>query len=177
MTFVLKKDADSAALEGGVRAAVWNVDKDLPVGSLRSMDEQMSRSLTRRRFSVTLLTAFGATAVLLAAVGLYGVLAFIVSQRRREIGVRIALGATAADVVSDVLGHGLRLAMAGIGFGVILALVLSRLISALLFGTSPTDAMTYVGAAALLTAITVLASAVPALRASRVDPLSALRDE
>jgi putative ABC transport system permease protein len=177
MTFVLKTDADPAALEGGVRAAIWKVDKDLPVASLRSMDEQMSRSLTRRRFSVTLLSAFGATAVLLAAVGLYGVLAFIVSQRRREIGVRIALGATAADVVSDVLGHGLRLAMGGICIGVILALVLSRLISALLFGTSPTDAMTYVGAAALLTTITVLASALPALRASRVDPLTALRDE
>jgi putative ABC transport system permease protein len=177
MTFVLKTAASPANLASAVRAAVWTVDKDQPVGPLRTMDEQLSRSLTRRRFSVTLLTLFGGVAVVLAAVGLYGVLAFIVSQRRREIGVRIALGATARDVVADVLGHGLRLAALGMGLGIALALATTRVMAALLFGTSPTDVLTFAGAAALLTAIAIAASVIPALRASRVDPLIALRDE
>src|SRR5262249_24842657 len=118
-----------------------------------------------------------ATAVLLAAVGLYGVLAFIVSSRRREIGVRIALGATAMDVVGDVLGHGLKLTALGMGIGIALALGVTRLMSALLFGIGPGDAATFAGAAALLAVIAVAASLVPALRASGVDPLTALRDE
>ena len=177
MTFVLKTAASPANLASAVRAAVWTVDKDQPVGPLRTMDEQLSRSLTRRRFSVTLLTLFGGVAAVLAAVGLYGVLAFIVSQRRREIGVRIALGATARDVVADVLGHGLRLAAFGMGLGIALALATTRVMAALLFGTSPTDVLTFAAAAALLTAIAIAASVIPALRASRVDPLIALRDE
>jgi ABC-type antimicrobial peptide transport system permease subunit len=141
------------------------------------MDEQLSRSLQRRRYSVTLLSIFGAVAALLAAVGLYGVLAFIVAQRRREIGVRIALGATSRDVIRDVLGQGLRLAGLGVSIGLALALAMTRLMSALLFGTSPTDIVTFAGASTLLTGIAVTASLVPALRASRVDPLVALRDE
>jgi len=133
--------------------------------------------MVRRRYSVTLLSAFGITAVLLAAVGLYGVLAFVVSQRRREIGVRIALGATARNVVADVLGEGMRLAAFGMAAGLALALAITRLMSALLFGISPTDIATFAGAATLLSVIAVTASLVPALRASRVDPLVALRDE
>ncbi len=177
MTFVLKTGIPATALTASARAALWQVDKETPVAALRTMDEQLSNSLTRRRFSVTLLVAFGVTAVTLAAIGLYGVLAFIVSQRRREIGVRIALGATARDVITDVLGQGLRLAVIGLLVGVGLALVATRLMSALLFGTSPTDAATYAGAAALLAAIAVAASVIPALRASRVDPIAALREE
>jgi putative ABC transport system permease protein len=177
MTFVLKTGAAPAALTASVRSAVWQVDKDLPVPALRTMDDQLSNSLARRRFSVTLLVAFGTIAVLLAAVGLYGVLAFIVSQRRREIGVRIALGATGRDVVASVLGQGLQLAALGMAIGLGLSLALSRVLSALLFGTSPTDVATYTGAASVLAFIVILASLVPALRASRVDPLTALRDE
>jgi putative ABC transport system permease protein len=142
-----------------------------------TMDERLSNSLQRRRYSVTLLIAFGATAVLLAAVGLYGVLAFIVSHRRREIGVRIALGATARDVIVDVLGHGLRLTAVGMAIGIALSLAVTRLMSAMLFGVGATDIATFVGSAVLLTVIAVAASVVPALRASRVDPLVALRDE
>jgi putative ABC transport system permease protein len=177
MTFVLKTAAPPAALAIAVRAAIARVDKDTAAVALRTMDEQLSNSLTRRRFSVTLLVAFGFTAVALAAIGLYGVLAFLVSQRRREIGVRIALGATSRDVVTDVLGQGLRLAALGLGVGLALAVAVTRLISAMLFGTSPTDVATYVAAAALLAAIAVAASLIPALRASRVDPLTALRDQ
>jgi putative ABC transport system permease protein len=177
MTFVLKSRLSPDALTTAVRAAALDVDKDLPVGALRTMDEQLSNSLTRRRFAVTLLGAFGAIAVALAAVGLYGVLAFVVSQRRREIGVRIALGATARDVVSDVLGQGLKLAGVGMAIGLALALGASRLLTSLLFGTSPTDVGTYAAAGALLVLIAAAASFVPAYRASRVDPIVALRDE
>jgi putative ABC transport system permease protein len=177
MTFALRTTAAPATLAASVRQAIWQVDKDQPVGAVRTMDEQLSRSLSRRRFSVTLLTAFGAIAVLLAAIGLYGVLAFIVAQRRREIGVRMALGAQPRDVVADVLGQGLRLALLGVGVGIGLALAATRLINSLLFGTSPTDVATFAGVATLLIVVAIAASLVPALRASRVDPLVALRDE
>jgi ABC-type antimicrobial peptide transport system permease subunit len=177
MTFVLKSPLGASVMTNAIRAAVWTVDKDQPVGPVLTMDDQLSNSLARRRYSVTLLSAFGTTAVLLAAVGLYGVLAFVVSQRRREIGVRIALGATARDVVTDVLGQGLRLAALGMAVGLVLALTVTRLMSSLLFGIGATDIATYAGAALLLTVIAVAASLVPALRASRVDPLTALRDE
>jgi putative ABC transport system permease protein len=177
MTFVIKTPLGASAMTNPVRAAVWSVDKDQPLGALLTMDERLSHSLMRRRFSVTLLSVFGTTAVLLAAVGLYGVLAFVVSQRRREIGVRIALGATGRDVIADILGQGLRLAGLGMAIGLALALAVTRLMSALLFGTSPTDVATFAGAATLLTVIATAASLVPALRASRVDPLVALRDE
>jgi putative ABC transport system permease protein len=177
MTLVIKTPATASSLTNAVRAAIWEVDKDQPVGALLTMDEQLSHSMQRRRFSVTLLTIFGSVAALLAAVGLYGVLAFIVSQRRREIGVRIALGATGRDVITDVLGHGLRLAGLGMAIGLALALAVTRLMSALLFGTSPTDVATFAGAATLLSVIAVTASLIPALRASRVDPLVALREE
>jgi putative ABC transport system permease protein len=177
MVFALRTTAAPSTLSNAVRSAIWQVDKDQPVGAVRTMDEQLSNSLTRRRFSVTLLTAFGVVAVALAAIGLYGVLAFIVAQRRREIGVRMALGAQPRDVIVDVLGQGLRLAGLGIAVGIGLALAATRLLNALLFGTSPTDALTFAGVATLLVAIAIGASIVPALRASRVDPLVALRDE
>jgi putative ABC transport system permease protein len=177
MTFVIKTPLGASALANAVRAAIWSIDKNQPVGALLTMDERLSHSLVRRRYSVTLLSAFGATAVLLAAVGLYGVLAFVVSQRRREIGVRIALGATARDVIADVLGQGLRLAALGMVIGLALALAVTRLMSSLLFGITPTDVATFAGSALLLAIIAVAASLVPALRASRVDPLVALRDE
>ena len=129
------------------------------------------------RFSVTLFTAFGVTALALAAIGLYGVLAFVVAERRREIGVRIALGARPADVVVDVLGHGLRVTGVGIAAGLALALTTTRLINALLFGTSATDIATFVAVAILLVLVAAAASLVPAVRASRVDPIVALREE
>jgi predicted permease len=177
MVFALRTTTAPSTLAAAVRDAIWRVDKDQPVGAVRTMDQQLSNSLTRRRFSATLLTAFGVVAVSLAAIGLYGVLTFIVAQRRREIGVRMALGAQPRDVIADVLGQGLRLAALGVVLGIGLALGATRLLNALLFGISPTDAVTYAAVATLLVGIAVCASLVPALRASRVDPLIALRDE
>jgi putative ABC transport system permease protein len=182
MVFTLRMNArpgaaTDAGLLASIRRAIWSVDKDQPVGAILTMDQQLSRSLTRRRFSVTLLTAFGVVAVGLAAIGLYGVLAFIVAQRRREIGVRMALGARPRDVIADVMGQGLRLAAIGVAAGIGLSLVLTRLLRSLLFGVSPMDALTFVSVATLLTIVAAAASLVPALRASRVDPLVALRDE
>ena len=180
MVFTLRfgaLDAVDAGIHTSIRAAISGVDKDQPIGAILTMDEQMSKSLTRRRFSVTLLSAFGAIAAALAAIGLYGVLAFIVAQRRREIGVRMALGAQPRDVIADVMGHGLRLAAIGVVIGIAMALAGTRLLRSLLFGTSPTDALTFAAVATLLVIVAAAASLVPALRASRVDPLIALRDE
>jgi putative ABC transport system permease protein len=177
MTFALHTAAAPATLTTAVRDAIWRVDKDQPVGAVLTMDQQWSNSLTRRRFSVTLLSAFGVVAVSLAAIGLYGVLAFIVAQRRREIGVRMALGAQPRDVIADVLGQGLRLAGLGVVVGIGLALTATRVLTSLLFGISPTDAVTFAAVATLLVVIAAGASLVPAIRASRIDPLVALRDE
>jgi putative ABC transport system permease protein len=171
MTIVMRGPIGEAAL----RRILEGVDKDQPVGALRTLDDEIASSLARRRFSVTLLTAFGGVAVLLAAVGLYGVLAFLVAQRRREIGIRIALGATAADVIRGVVLDGGKLIGVGMLAGIGLALASTRLLSSLLFGIEATDAVSFGAAAALLAAIALIASVVPALTASRVDPLVALR--
>jgi putative ABC transport system permease protein len=177
MMFALKTSMPADAMRRAIENAIARVDKDQPVGATLTMDELLSRTLARRRFGVTLLTAFGAIAVALAAVGLYGVLAFIVGERRREIGVRMALGAQPRDIIAELLGEGLRLAGFGVVAGIALALATGRLLNALLFGTSPTDAVTFLSASALIVTIAACASLIPAVRASRVDPLVALRDE
>jgi len=177
MTFALRTAAAPATITASVREAVWRVDKDQPVGAILTMDQRLSNSLSGQRFNATLLVVFGIVAVALAAIGLYGVLTFIVAQRRREIGVRMALGATARDVINDVMGQGLRLAALGVVVGRALSAVATRLLRTLLFGTSPTDVATFASVAAVLLLIAAVASAVPALRASRVDPLIALRDD
>jgi putative ABC transport system permease protein len=177
MTFVVRTTMPASAMSAAMREAIWRVDKDQPVGAVRTMDQELASSLTRRRFSVTLLAAFGITAVALAAIGLYGVLAFIVAQRRREIGVRMALGARPRNVIADVLGQGLRLAGVGVAIGLVLALAATRLLSSMLYGTSATDVATFASVSLLLVVVAVAASLVPALRASRVDPLVALRED
>ncbi|PYR10627.1 MAG: permease [Acidobacteria bacterium] len=189
MTFVVRtRSADASrsidsststdrSVQASVRLAIWRVDKELPIGAVRTMDDELSSSVSRRRFGVTLLTAFGAIAVTLSAIGLYGVLAFIVAQRRREIGVRIALGARPGDLVADVLGQGLRLTAIGVVVGLVLAIATTRLINSLLFATSPTDMLTFAAVSSLLVVVAAAASLLPALRASRVDALIALRDE
>jgi len=167
----------AGTLASAVRDAIWRVDKEQPIGAVRTMDEQLSNSLTRRRFSVTLLTAFGVVAASLAAIGLYGVLAFVVAQRRREIGLRMALGAQTGNVVAGVLRAALRLSGIGVALGVVGAFAVTRFLGSFLFGVSPMDPTTLGGVALVLVAVTIVASWLPALRAARVDPMAALRSD
>jgi len=177
MSFVVRAAASPAALAAATQVAIWRVDKDQPLSAIQTMDERLSLSIARRRFSVTLLSAFAIIAGMLAAIGLYGVIAFVVAQRRREFGVRMALGAQSRDIVADVMRNGLQLAGLGIAAGFALAIGATRLINALLFGTSPTDAGTFAAVVALLAIVAAAACLIPALRASRLDPITALRDE
>jgi predicted permease len=176
MSLTLKTAVDAASLAGQVRAAVQAIDPEQPVARMRTMDEWMSRSLRTRRASMTLLATFGAVALLMAAIGIYGVLAFGVTQRVREFGIRTALGADRASILRLVVGQGLRTAGAGIIAGIAAALVLTRFMQSLVFGVSASDPLVVAGAAALLLAVAMVASYIPARRATRVDPMVALRD-
>ena len=169
--------ATNASIVAAVRQAVWSVDPTQPVSNVRTMEAVMLEAVARRRFSTLLLGAFAGVAVLLAALGTYGVIAHSVARRTQEIGIRMALGARPIDVLRMVLGQGTRLAILGAVLGVVCALALTRLMGSLLFGVSPTDPMTFFLTALVLPAIAVLASFVPARRATRVDPMIALRCE
>ncbi|PYP69185.1 MAG: permease, partial [Gemmatimonadetes bacterium] len=160
-----------------VAGAVAEVDPGQPVVSVRRMEDVMAASLGPRRFVALLLELFAALAVLLAAVGIYGVVSYAVSRRRREFGLRVALGATAPDVTRLVLRQGLRLAVVGAGAGILGALVLTRFLQAFLYGVHPTNPLAIAGAAMALVAVAVLACFVPARRATHVDPMIALRAE
>jgi putative ABC transport system permease protein len=154
---------------------VHEVDRDQPVSEIRSMESWIADSLARSRFSSTLLAVFAALALVLAAVGIYGVMSYVVGQRRPEIGIRLALGATEDSVIRMVVGGGARLVAAGVLIGVPVALALSRTLASLLFETSASDPATIAAAVAALGAVAVAASWVPAWRASRVAPVEALR--
>ena len=144
---------------------------------MQSFEQVVERSLWRQRLQGQVLAAFALLALLLATVGIYGVISYTVAQRTRELGVRIALGATRRDVLGLVVGEGARLALAGVALGLAGALALSRAVATLLYGVAPTDLVTYVGVPAALTAVALLASLVPARRATRVDPTVAMRAE
>ena len=141
------------------------------------MDALVSRSLGERRFNLLLLCAFATIALVLAGVGIYGLISFSISQRTHEIGVRMALGARARDITRMILGEGIALALAGVTAGVVGALVLTRLLKGFLFGVTPTDPVTFAAISALLVALALVASYLPARRATRVDPMVALRYE
>ena len=160
-----------------LKAMVWKVDPLIPVTKVRSMAEVMSVSLSEQRFNAWLLGIFAGIALLLATVGLYGVLAFSVSQRTREIGVRMALGAQAWDVAGLVLRQGLMLSLIGIAAGVCVSLAATRVLSRLLYGVAPTDPATFATLAFLLTAVALAACLIPARRAMKLDPMAALRFE
>jgi predicted permease len=160
-----------------VREAVWSVNPRLPVANVQGLDELLERSMARTGFALVMLAIAAGIALLLGTVGIYGVISYVVSQRTREIGVRMALGANAWDVRRLVLKHGLALAVIGVALGLVAALALSRVMTAILFGVTPVDALTYAVVATTLATIAVLASYIPARRATRVPPGVALRWE
>ena len=157
-----------------MRSAVTAVDPSLPVYDVATMEERLGRSLAQSRFNTFLLATLGGIGLVLAAVGLYGVLAYVVTQRSHEIGIRMALGATARDVLLLVTRQGMTLVLAGIVLGIVAAIASTRLLQELLFGVTATDPATFVAVAAVLALAGMLASIIPARRATRVDPTSAL---
>ncbi len=176
-TLVVRADADPAALTSSVRNAIGEVTHDAPVTRVRTMEQVVDESMASSKFNMILMTIFAGVALVMAAIGLYGVIAYSVSQQTHEIGIRMALGASRSSVLSLVLRNGMSLALAGVGVGVAAALGLTRLIATLLYGVSPTDPLTFVVIALMLTGVALVACFVPALRATRVDPMVALRYE
>jgi putative ABC transport system permease protein len=154
---------------------VQSVDKDQPLYDVKTLDERIGMSVGQERFNALLLTAFSAAALLLAAIGLYGVLSYTVAQRTHEMGVRLALGAEAGDVVRLVIRHGMRLLTAGLAIGLAGAVALTGVIEGLLFGVSPTDPRAHLIVVAVLALVGFAACWIPARRAARVDPIIALR--
>ena len=176
ITYVVHSSTDPLALAKAARHEIQAVDKDTPV-QIRTMEQWLSSSLTKRRFNTLLLGIFAAVAMVLAAVGIYGVIAYSVTQRTHEIGVRVALGAQSGDVLRLVVGQGLVLILIGVGIGLAAAFPLTRVLSSMLYGVTATDPATFVAVSLLLTGVALLASYIPARRATRVDPLVALRWE
>jgi putative ABC transport system permease protein len=175
MTVVLKTPAEPDAMVAAVRDEVRRLDPEVPAAQVRDMDWVVTDSTRDRRLNVILIGAFGALALALAAIGLYGVMAFQVAQRTREIGVRLALGASRRDVLGLVVGQGMRLVALGLAAGVVAAAALSGSIAALLFDVAPRDLSVFAAVAAVLLTAGALASYLPARRATRVDPVIALR--
>jgi putative ABC transport system permease protein len=177
MGLVLRVPSATAVLVQSVKQAVWSQDSQIPVNEIQTMDQLLSVSLAEQRFNLFLLSIFAALALALTAVGIYGVIAYTVRQRRQEIGIRMALGAGRREVVRMVLGQGARLAFAGAALGLAGALGLTRLMASLLYGVKPTDVATFAAATAVLIGVALAACYVPARRATRVDPMIALRYE
>jgi len=175
MSYAVRTTVDPLSVLRAVRTEVAALDPDLPIARVATMATLASTSLARERFNAAIFAVFAATALLLAAVGLYGVMAYLVSQRQAEIGIRLALGGGPRDVARMVIGDGMRMALVGIVLGTVASLAVARVLDGLLFGIEPTDPVTYVVIAATLAVVALLASALPARRATKADPASALR--
>jgi putative ABC transport system permease protein len=177
MSLVVRARGNAAALAPDVRNAIWSVDKDLPIDRVDTMDDLIAASAAERQFTLILFEAFGIVALALAAVGIYGVLSGSVTERTREIGIRLALGAPPHNILSLIILRGMKLTVIGVVIGLGGALLASQAISSQLFGVSPLDVITYVAVTVILAAIAAIACWIPARRAARVDPMVALRYE
>jgi putative ABC transport system permease protein len=177
MTLVIRTKGESGAIVPAARDVIRSIDAQQPVADERTLESLLGNSVARQRFNTLLLAVFAMVALLLAAIGIYGVMAYSVTQRTQEIGIRVALGAQTADVLKLVVGQGMKLALVGVVIGLIGALALTRLMSNLLFGVSATDPLTFIVVATLLTGVALLACWLPAWRAANVDPMIALRCE
>jgi predicted permease len=173
--WLLRTTVDPLTLSAAAGREIQAVDRNVPSSNIRTMDQYLAASVAPRRFNLWLLTVFAGAALILAATGLYGVISYGVAQRRHEIGIRVALGARAGDVLKLVIGQGMALAIIGVALGLVAALALTRLMESLLFGVSATDPLTFIAIALLLTFVALLACYIPARRATKVDPLVALR--
>ena len=175
--WLLRTTVDPLTLSAAVRREIQAVDREAPTSNIRAMEQYLAASVAPRRFNLRLLTIFAGVALILAATGLYGVISYGVAQRNRELGIRIALGARAGDVLKLVIGQGMALAIIGVALGLVAALALTRLMEGLLFGLSATDPLTFIMIALILTLVALLACYIPARRATKVDPLVALKYE
>jgi putative ABC transport system permease protein len=177
MTLVVRAAFDPKLLISGIRDEVWAIDKDQPVTDVKTMDQYLAASVSPRRFNALLFAIFAGVGLVLAAVGLYGVISYSVSQRTREIGIRMALGASHKSLLRLVVGQGVILTLIGVAIGVIASFFLTKFIATLLFGVSATDPITFIAISVLLIGVSIVASLVPARRAMKVDPMVALRYE
>ena len=176
LTIFLRGKLDPAAIPDAVREQVQAIDPTLPVFGGQTLNETVSGSLAQRRFSMEIVGLFALTSLLLAGLGIYGVISYLVNERTHEIGIRLALGAARTNILQMVLGQGLRLALIGAAVGIAAALVVSRLIASLLYGVRPTDPLTFAGVAILFIGVALLACYLPARRATKIDPMIALRE-
>jgi putative ABC transport system permease protein len=177
MTFVVRTSGGADQAVEPARRVISDLDAAVPIASVRTMEEILGETYARQRFSAALLIAFSAVALLLAAIGIYGVLTFSVTERTREIGVRLALGAEPRRIVGGIIGQGAKLILLGCLGGLVGALALTRFLKSMLYGVSPNDSSTFVVVFALLGGVGLLAAYLPARRASRLDPTVALRNE
>ena len=177
MNYVVRTSSDSLAVESSIHNVVREMDPSLPVYNLKSMNDVVSKSMVQPRFLALLLATFSGIALFLAAIGIYGVMAYSVAQRTQEIGVRMALGAQPLHVLKLIFGQSLMMLLMGTAIGLAGAFALTRLMSTLLFGVTATDPLTYVSVVGILTFVALLACYIPARRAAKVDPLIALRYE
>jgi putative ABC transport system permease protein len=177
LTLAVRTASDPHSANSAVTEAIHQVGPDVPVTDVLSMEDVITQSMASRRYTFFLLAAFAGLALLLAAVGMYGVLSYTVRRRAREIGIRMALGATNSDVLKLVVTDGMKPILLGVVIGLAAALALSRLIASLIFGVQPTDPFTFATVALLLVAVGILANIVPAYRASRIEPVRTRRDE
>jgi len=177
MTVIIKGASDPNLLISSVRGAVKSIDPDQPIYSPRTMDEIRAESVAPERLNLTLLSLFAGIALVLAIVGIYGVMSYSVTQRTHEIGIRMAIGARPLDVFKMIIGNGMKLALLGVAIGLAGAFILTRFMATMLFGVAPTDAMTFGGISVLLIAVALLACYLPGRRATKVEPTISLRYE